>query len=87
MTVPGIPWSPGEASSINEFLNTPVGKKWLGILLSRKPRLDMTTTERAALSGAYIAGYEAVFIEMANTRIALKDKESASRPGIDPARD
>jgi hypothetical protein len=84
---PGIPWTPGEAASVNEFLNSPVGKKWLGVLLSRKPRLDMTNAERAGLSGAYIAGFEQVFNEMAATRIALRDKESASRPGIDPAKD
>jgi hypothetical protein len=87
MTVPGIPWTPSEASGVNEFLNTPLGRKWLGILLSRKPRLDMTSTDRAALSGAYIAGYEQVFNEMAASRTAIKDQESASKPGIDPSRD
>ena len=83
---PGIPWSASEAASINEFLNTSVGRKWLGIMLSRKPRLDLSSTERAALSGAYAAGYEAFFGEIAATRVSMTH-ESASIKSIDPTKD
>jgi hypothetical protein len=83
---PGISWSPSEAAAVNEFLNTAVGRKWLGILLSRKPRLDLTTTERAALSGAYGAGYEAFFGEIAGTRVSMT-VDSASIKAIDPTKD
>jgi len=86
MNLPGIQWSGGEASAVNEFLNSPVGKKWLGILLSRKPRLDLSNTERAALSGAYAAGYEAFFSEIAATRVTIIT-EAAGLKGIDTTRD
>jgi hypothetical protein len=87
MNLPGISWSPSEAAAVNEFLNSPVGKKWLGILLSRKPKLDLSSTERAALSGAYAAGYEAlIFYEIPATRASMI-QESASIKAIDPTRD
>jgi hypothetical protein len=89
-TVPGLAgldWTPGEATAVHEFLNSPVGRKWLGILLSRKPRLDLSSTERAALSGAYAAGYEAMFGEISATRVALKREETPSIRAIDPTRD
>jgi hypothetical protein len=84
--VPGIPWSAGEAAAVNEFLNTPVGRKWLGIMLSRKPRLDLSNTERAALSGAFSAGYEHFFGEIGATRVTA-DQEVPSIRSIDPTRD
>jgi hypothetical protein len=89
VTAPPTSWSPGEAATINEFLNTPLGQKWIGVLMAQKPRLDpnKVSVEQAAITGAYIAGFEQVFLVIASTRIALKDKESASRPGIDPSRD
>jgi hypothetical protein len=86
VNIPGIQWSPGEAAAVNEFLNTPVGRKWLGVLLSRKPALDLTNTERAALSGAYAAGYERIFGEMAATRVAAQPEPTGLK-AIDPTRD
>jgi hypothetical protein len=86
MNVPGIPWSAGEASAINEFLNSALGRKWLGVLLTRKPRMDLATTEKAALSGAYAAGYEHFFSEIASTRVA-SGPDNASVKGIDPTKD
>jgi hypothetical protein len=86
MNIPGILWSPGEAAAVNEFLRTPVGQKWLGILLTRKPRMDLSSTEKAALSGAYAAGYESFFMEIANTRIT-PPQENVSAKGIDPTKD
>jgi hypothetical protein len=86
MNVPGIPWSAGEAASINEFLNSPLGRKWLGVLLTRKPRMDLATTEKAALSGAYAAGYEHFFTEIASTRVSI-GPDNASVKGIDATKD
>lgn len=88
MTTPaGITWSPSEAAAVNEFLNTPVGRKWLGILLTRKPRMDLTNTERAALSGSFAAGYEHIFGEIAATRTPQPMPDTASIKGIDPTKD
>ena len=84
---PGIPWSPSEAASLNEFLNTPVGRKWLGVLLTRKPRIDLSSTEKAALSGAFAAGYESVFGEIAFTRVGQPPSDNPSVRAIDPTRD
>lgn len=86
MNIPGIPWSASEAVAVNEFLNTPVGKKWLGVLLTRKPRVDLTSTEKAALTGSFAAGYESFFNEIAATRLA-RQEESASAKTIDMTRD
>lgn len=83
----GIPWSPGEAATVNEFLSSPVGMKWLQVLFSRKPKIDQTTTEKAALSGVYAAGYEKAWEEISNTRTRVKEPDSASVPGIDPTKD
>jgi hypothetical protein len=83
---PGIPWSASEAASVNEFLNSPLGRKWLGVLLTRKPRMDLQNTEAAALTGAYAAGYERIFAEIAATRVAGAP-DNASVKAIDPTKD
>lgn len=83
----GIAWSPGEAAGVNEFLNSPVGRKWLGVLLTRKPRIDLSSTEKAALTGAFAAGYESIFTEIAATRVSQTPQETASVQGIDPTKD
>jgi hypothetical protein len=82
----GLSWSPSEAATVHEFLNSPVGRKWLGILMSRKPRMDLTSSDRAALTGAFAAGYEHMFAEFAATRTAAQP-ESFSAKAIDPVRD
>lgn len=81
-------WSPSEAAAVNEFLNTQVGRKWLGLLLSRKPAIDMGSTEKAALTGAYAAGYESFFGQVALSRTALppQDQSAGIKP-IDPTKD
>lgn len=84
--LPGIIWSGGEAAAINEFLNTPVAQKWMGILLTRKPKIDMSSTERAAITGAYAAGYESFFAEIAATRSSSIRPEAGLR-SIDPTKD
>jgi hypothetical protein len=86
-TVPGIPWSPQEAAAINDFLNQPLGRKWLGILLSRKPRVDISTNERAALTGVFSAGYEHFFSEIAMTRVARTEEEPANIRSMDMVKD
>ena len=88
MNLPGIQWTPGEAATVNEFLNSPIGRKWLAVLQFRKPAVDLSSTERTALSGAYAAGYEyLLFNQIPATRIALKEQESMSLKAIDPTKD
>jgi hypothetical protein len=82
----GPPWSPGEAAAVNEFLNSPVGRKWLGILITRKPRMDLSSTDRAGLTGAFAAGYEHMFAEIAATRVAMSS-DNVSAKSIDPTKD
>jgi hypothetical protein len=86
MRMPGLQWGPGEAAALNEFLNSPLGQKWLGVLITRKPRMDLSSTERAALSGAYIAGYESVFGEIAATRTTSIPDEAGLKP-VDMVKD
>ena len=83
---PELQWSPGEASTVNDFLNSPLGQKWLNLLFSRKPAIKMDTTEQAAMTGVFAAGYEAVFTQIhASRQVYLGD--SASMKPIDPTRD
>ena len=86
MNMPGTPWSASESASVNEFLSSPLGKKWLGVLMSRKPRLDMLSTERAAMTGAYAAGYEQFYNEIVATRVGIEEDMSGAKP-IDMTRD
>ena len=86
MTLPGSIWSPSEAASVNEFLNTSVGKKWLAVLMTRKPRLDLSSTERAAMTGAFAAGYEHMFNEIVSSRTVPPEDYSATK-AIDMTRD
>jgi hypothetical protein len=83
---PGFSWSAGEATSVNQFLNSELGKKWLAILYARKPKVTLETTEKAGLSGAFAAGYESFFSEIGNTRIT-HTQESPSMKSIDPSKD
>jgi hypothetical protein len=82
----GLPWSAGEAAAVNEFLNSPVGRRWLDVLFMHKPRIDLTSSDRAGLTGAFVAGYESFFAEIAATRIAMQS-ENFSAKAIDPVRD
>ena len=62
-------WSGAEAAAIHEFLSSPLGRKWLGLLLNRKPRIVFDKgLEAAALSGAFSSGYEQFFMEIAASR-------------------
>lgn len=88
MKIPeGTPWSPSEAATMNEFLNTPLGRKWIGVLTNRRPKIDTSSTERAALTGAVSAGYDLFLWEISGTRVTLPVPESASAKGIDPTKD
>jgi hypothetical protein len=87
MKAPGILWSGGEASAVNEFLNTPVGRKWLVVLMTRKPGLDLSSSDRAALTGAFAGGYEHFFREITLTRGVMDEPENMSAKAIDPTRD
>jgi hypothetical protein len=81
-------WTPSESASVNEFLNTPVGIRWLQELFKRRPwNIDRTSAEKAALDGCFLAGYEKAWEEISNTRVILPQGEDASVPGIDPTKD
>ena len=84
--LPGVQWTPGEAAAVNEFLSSPVGRKWLAVLAMRKPKLSLIGTEQAALTGAFAAGYEAVFAEIAASRVTMQQPDTGPR-GIDPTKD
>jgi hypothetical protein len=85
--IPGMSWSPSESATVHEFLNTEVGRKWLGVLMLRKPKMDLSSTERAALSGAFASGYESVFGIIAETRTTRAPAIDASIKSIEPERD
>jgi hypothetical protein len=88
MTSEQLPWTAGEASAINQFLRTPVCIRWLQVLFARRPKdIDRDSTEKAALDGAFLAGYEKAWEEISNTRVVLAETPNASAPGIDPTRD
>ena len=79
-------WTPSDAVGVNEFLKTAVGKKWLEHLANAKPRIDTTSTEKAALSGAYAAGYEAV-LSLIKVSRGSPAKEDFNLKPFDPTRD
>lgn len=82
-----LDWGPGEAAAVNEFLNSPVGKKWLAVLFNRKPQFDRSVgMEKAALNGAFTAGYEQFFAEIAATRISRITEDFGVKP-IDTVKD
>lgn len=84
---PDLVWSPSDAAGVNQFLNTVIGRKWLGVLLNRKPRSVIDKgMEQAALSGAFVAGYEAFFLEIAATRVSLPVADVGTK-AIDMSRD
>jgi hypothetical protein len=47
----------------------------------------LSSTERAALSGAFASGYESVFGVMAETRTTRAPAQNASAKSIDPDKD
>jgi hypothetical protein len=88
MTPSDRPWSPGEAASVNEFLNSKLGVRWLQVLFNRRPKdIDLNSTEKASLDGAFLAGYEKAWEEISNTRVIQVESDNASMKGIDPTRD
>ena len=88
MTPPQNQWSPQEAASVNEFLNSAVGRKWLALLLMRRPSIDISTTERAAVTGAFVAGYDhMLFGQIPASRVVLPNQEPDNSRTIDPSKD
>jgi hypothetical protein len=82
------PWTAGESASVNEFLNTPLGVRWLQVLFARRPKdIDRNSAEKAALDGAFLAGYEKAWEEISNTRVIHVEPDNASIKGIDPTKD
>lgn len=81
-------WTASDAAGLNEFLNTKLGVKWIATLMTLKPKIDITGTEKAGLSGAYVAGYEHLLNEVIpRTRVSAPDDTSASRKPIDMTKD
>lgn len=88
MTPSKRPWTAGEAASVNEFLNTPLGVRWLQVLFALRPKdINRESAERAGLDGAFLAGYEKAWEEISNTRTTVREPESASMPAIDATKD
>jgi hypothetical protein len=79
MNMPGIVWTPQEAASINEFLSSPVGKKWLGVLMTHKPRVDLSSQENAGMNGVGAAGFEQFLNGIAATRVTREEDMSAAK--------
>lgn len=79
-------WTPSDAVGVNEFLNTELGRKWLGLLFNRKPKIDLSSTDKAALTGAFAAGYELFLTEVAASRTTVEHPQPELR-AIDPVRD
>ena len=85
-----LQWTPGEAATVNEFLESKIGQKWLSVLIFYKPQLDLSSTEKAALSGSYAAGYESFLGRIGWTRnpsLHQQSTEDASARSIDPVKD
>lgn len=82
-------WTPSDASGLNDFLNTKLGVKWIATLMTMKPKVDISGgTEKAGLSGAYMAGYEYLLNEIIpRTRATPPDDTSAARKTIDMTKD
>lgn len=81
-------WTPSDAAGLNEFLNTPVGIKWIATLMTLKPKVDMSKgTEIAGLTGAYMAGYEHLLNEIIPRTRVVPIEETESRKPIDMTKD
>jgi hypothetical protein len=66
MDQPQLPqWTPSDVAGMQQFLNTPLGVKFINFLMSGKPRTVIDRgTETAALTGTYVAGYELCIIRI-----------------------
>ena len=87
MNLPGIQWTPGESATVNEFLNSAVGRKWLAVLHLRKPKVDLSSTEKAGLTGAFAGGYEHLLFEVIPATRATIPTEISGLKAIDPTKD
>jgi hypothetical protein len=86
MTIPTM-WTPSDAAAINDFLNSKQGIRWLSTLMTMKPKVDLKSTEAAALSGAYVAGYEHFLNEAIPATRSVRTEEPQSLKPIDMTRD
>ena len=81
-------WTASDSAGLNEFLNTKLGVKWISVLMTLKPKVDITAgTEKAGLSGAYVAGYEYLLNEIIPRTRAVPVEDTASRKPIDMTKD
>jgi len=81
MDLPQLPqWTPSDAAGVKQFLSTPLGTKWMMLLNSGKPRVDVAHgTETAALTGAYNAGYELCILRIYGTCTATEQVDYTAR--------
>jgi hypothetical protein len=87
MMTPQI-WTASDAAAINDFLNSKQGVRWIGTLMTMKPKVDISKgTEAAALSGAYIAGYEHLLNEVIPATRTVRAEETVSIKPIDMTKD
>jgi hypothetical protein len=80
-------WTASDAAAINDFLNSRQGIRWLATLMTMKPKVELKTTEAAALSGAYVAGYEHLLNEIIPATRAVRTEETVGIKPIDMVRD
>lgn len=81
-------WTASDAAGLNEFLNTKLGVKWISVLMTLKPKVDILGgVEKAGLSGAYVAGYEYLLNEMIPRTRAVVVQDTESRKPIDMTKD
>lgn len=87
MDVPNeLLWTPSDSAGIDQFLGSKLGRKWLSFLFNKKPKIDLSSTEKAALTGAFAAGFESFLNEIAYSRAVVPQSEPSPK-GIDPTRD
>jgi len=82
-------WTPSDAAGVNQFLNTPLGQKWLNFLHNYKPRItfeSLKTIEMAGMTGAYAAGYELCLLQIYTSCRVVEEPDVSAKP-IDMTKD
>jgi len=90
MDLPQLPkWTPSDAAGVQQFLNTPLGQKWLGFLHSYKPRItvdSLKSIESAGMTGAYAAGYELCMLQIYTSCRVIEETDYSAK-AVDMTKD
>jgi hypothetical protein len=83
MDVPQLnKWTPSDAAGVQQFLSTPLGQKWLGLLHNYKPRItadSLKSVEQAGITGAYSAGYELCMLQIYTSCRAIEQTDYSAK--------